>query len=522
MKTIKIVSTLVACITFTLTALAQSTPSYIPTNGLVGYWGFNDNANDESGNGNNGTINGATLTTDRFGNINKAYYFNGQSSITVNSTNQISNNINDELSISVWFKLDSYFNGITSDFSPLISKNGPYWHQYEIFVTSTAIGFWGPNIYQEQGINFQFNLNTWYNIIIVFKSGIIKYYLNSVLVGTNTVPVSSLQPSSNSVLEMGMDTVSQVEYLDGSLDDLGIWNRALTQEEIIQLYTSTPAPPTASAQTFCSTATVASIVATGTDLKWYANATGGTPLIPSDTLTTQTYYVSQTLNTIESDRTAVAVTVTSPLTTSAIRMVGATPAIPSVTIGTQTWTAKNLDVATYSDGTVIPQVQDATAWANLTTGAWCYYNNDPATGTTYGKLYNWYAVAGIHDNDPNTPNKKLAPTGYHVSSDSEWTTLTDYLGGAGVAGGKMKESGTTHWNSPNTDATNSSGFTGLPGEIRNYDGTFYSIGGIGYWWSSSEYRKTYAWIRYLSYDYGSANRNYGNKRFGFSVRCLRD
>ena len=196
--------------------------------------------------------------------------------------------------------------------------------------------------------------------------------------------------------------------------------------------------------------------------------------------------------------------------------------IPSITIGTQTWTTKNLDVATYSDGTVIPQVTDPTAWASLTTGAWCYYNNDSGTGTTYGKLYNWYAVAGIHDNDPNTPNKKLAPTGYHVPSDAEWSTLTTFLGGENVAGGKMKETGTAHWNSPNTDATNSSGFTGLPGGSRNFNGTFSIIGNYGNWWSSSEFNTPNAWSRYLSYVNGTAYRNSFSKKFGFSVRCLRD
>ncbi len=196
--------------------------------------------------------------------------------------------------------------------------------------------------------------------------------------------------------------------------------------------------------------------------------------------------------------------------------------IPSVNIGTQTWTTKNLDVATYSDGTVIPQVTDPTAWANLTTGAWCYYNNDPATGTTYGKLYNWYAVAGIHDTDPNTPNKKLAPTGYHIPSDVEWTTLITYLGGESVAGGKMKFTGTSLWFSPNTEATNSSGFTGLPGGYRYFYGSFLNLGFYGYWWSSSERDTTYAWNRALDYYNGSATRNYHSKKIGFSVRCLRD
>ena len=197
-------------------------------------------------------------------------------------------------------------------------------------------------------------------------------------------------------------------------------------------------------------------------------------------------------------------------------------AMPNVTIGTQVWTTKNLDVTTYRDGTPIPEVKDAGAWANLTTGAWCYYENSTANGTTYGKLYNWYAVAGIHDNDLNTPNKVLAPTGWHVPTDAEWTTLATCLGGEGVAGGKMKETGTAHWNSPNQDATNSSGFTGLPGGFRNNNGAFDSIGYYGYWWSSSESGTALVWSRYLNYGSGNANKLSDRKKNGFSVRCLRD
>ena len=197
-------------------------------------------------------------------------------------------------------------------------------------------------------------------------------------------------------------------------------------------------------------------------------------------------------------------------------------AIPNVTIGTQVWTTKNLDVAAYRDGTPIPEVKDATAWTNLTTGAWCYYENSTANGTIYGKLYNWYAVAGIHDNDPNTPNKVLAPTGWHVPSDTEWTTLTDFLGGESVAGEKMKATGTALWTSPNTGATNSSGFTGLPGGYRYYYGPFDDIGNYGIWWSSTEVDAATAWFRRLDYHGGYAFRNYFNKIGGFSVRCLRD
>jgi uncharacterized protein (TIGR02145 family) len=200
-----------------------------------------------------------------------------------------------------------------------------------------------------------------------------------------------------------------------------------------------------------------------------------------------------------------------------------TPNIPSVTIGNQIWTNKNLDVSTYRDGTVIPKVEDDGAWANLTTGAYSYYNNDSTTyAAIYGKLYNWYAVAGIHDNDPNTANKTLAPEGWHVPTDVEWTTLSTYLGGEGVAGGKMKEVGVSHWFYPNGGATNESGFSGLPGGIRYYNGTFYYIGSNGYWWSSTEVSASNAWSRYLDVSYGNVTRYGSHKGSGFSVRCLRD
>jgi uncharacterized protein (TIGR02145 family) len=181
---------------------------------------------------------------------------------------------------------------------------------------------------------------------------------------------------------------------------------------------------------------------------------------------------------------------------------------------------KNLDVSIYKNGDTIPQVTDPEAWASLTNGAWCYYNNDSSQNATYGKLYNWYAVA-----DP----RGLAPAGYHIPSDAEWTTLVIGLGGdqvSGDEGGKMKETGTTHWTTPNTGATNSSGFAGLPGgnRIANApNGPFYDFGDSGYWWSSTESSPANAWYRYLISSVVTITRdNNYNKNYGFSVRCLRD
>jgi uncharacterized protein (TIGR02145 family) len=185
----------------------------------------------------------------------------------------------------------------------------------------------------------------------------------------------------------------------------------------------------------------------------------------------------------------------------------------TVVIGTQTWMLENLKVTHYRNGDAIPNVTDGAEWIGLLTGAYCDYDNTPDNSTTYGKLYNWYAV-----ND----SRNLCPSGWHVPTDTEWTTLTDYLGGIDVAGGKMKETGTTHWNTPNTGATNESGFTALPGGGRNYYGTFDVIYDNGGWWSVTSDDLTHAWSRYVYYLDETVTRNNNTKTSGWSVRCIKD
>jgi uncharacterized protein (TIGR02145 family) len=184
----------------------------------------------------------------------------------------------------------------------------------------------------------------------------------------------------------------------------------------------------------------------------------------------------------------------------------------TVTISNQDWMTKNLDVSTYRNGDEIPQVIDPMEWSNLTTGAWCYYENKSENGVTYGKLYNWYAV-----NDP----RGLAPVGYHIPSKEEWTTLIVNLGGKSKAGGKMKEAGSVHWESPNEGANNKSGFGGLPGGYRNSD-AFYFIGNAGYCWSSTDKSETEAYTYYLVCNDNHVYRGNNNKGSGFSVRCKKD
>ena len=189
----------------------------------------------------------------------------------------------------------------------------------------------------------------------------------------------------------------------------------------------------------------------------------------------------------------------------------------TVTIGTQQWMAENLKVTKYNDGTALNIIGNTLLQDN-TTGAWSYCNNDVANNTKYGKLYNWCAVSKTSNG-----NKNICPTGWHVPTDAEWTVLTDYLGGSSVAGGKMKEVGTTSWLSPNTEATNTSLFTGLPSGNRE-SGDYYGIGSGGCWWSSTESSSTSssAWSRTLDYSNGNASSYNFNKNNGLSVRCIKD
>ena len=184
----------------------------------------------------------------------------------------------------------------------------------------------------------------------------------------------------------------------------------------------------------------------------------------------------------------------------------------SVIIGYQEWMAENLNVSCYRNGDTIPQVQSFEEWRNLTTGAWCYYGNDSENGLIYGKLYNWFAV-----ND----SRGLAPEGWHIPNDAEWTVLVYYLRGDSIAGGKMKA--TYLWDRPNIGATNESGFSALPGGFRNFYGDFDYIGRDGCFWSSSEQGNLCAWYRIIiNYREEIFRFIYFNKKDGISVRCVKN
>ena len=189
----------------------------------------------------------------------------------------------------------------------------------------------------------------------------------------------------------------------------------------------------------------------------------------------------------------------------------------SITIGSQVWDTKNLDVATFRNGDTIREARTDEEWtASGKNGepAWCYYENSPANGAKYGKLYNWYAVS-----DP----RGLCPAGWHVPEEAEWAALIDHLGDESVAGTKMKSA--TGWREfikKSIGGSDESGFMGLPGGDRYIDGSFYRIGVGGFWWSKSEVRSGNASYCFLYYNSAKVKFDSDSNRRGLSVRCLRD
>jgi uncharacterized protein (TIGR02145 family) len=200
--------------------------------------------------------------------------------------------------------------------------------------------------------------------------------------------------------------------------------------------------------------------------------------------------------------------------------------LQGVTIGSQIWSAKNLDVTQYLNGDPIPQVSNPLEWETLTTGAWCWYDNDSVTyASVYGKLYNWYAVMD---------SRGLAPDGWRVPLESDWNKLIISIDPNAdtscpasctqsiFAGGELKETGLSHWFNPNNGANNSTGFTALPGGGRDVDGSYFYLGNYGHWWSAGSYNESDAFIRTISYSGSSIKKGVSYKKLGYSVRVVKN
>ena len=431
----------------------------LPEDGLILFFPFDGTANDESGYGNDGTVTGALLTTDRFGNPDQAYDFNGTSDIIEVADDASLNPAT--ISISCWIfrkgEGDGYFDGIVSKYNMGVQGYLVAMNEF------SNAGFW---IRSNTGENFRViesntpvPFNKWMHITATFGSGKMKMYIDGQL-QSEIVTDAILINNSNS-LTIGRYAAGALpinnSYFKGAIDDIRIYNRELSETEIRQLYHE-----------------------------------GGYPFNVTD-------INGNSYNTIK--------------------------------IGTQTWMAENLKSTKYSNGDLIPNITDNGQWQIIGMGAWRYYLDDEGNDDIYGKLYNWQAVAD---------ERHICPVGWHIPSDDEWnilelylgmdpseSTLTGWRGGSSDVGGKMKASGTDIWSTPNTGATNESGFSALPGGRYNNDGTFIFQGSEGTWWSSTLFTpdSNLAWLRILNYDNNGSLRGYPQGHMtggGFSVRCIKD
>jgi uncharacterized protein (TIGR02145 family) len=547
---------------------SQSVPSYVPTNGLVGWWGFNGNAQDGSGNGNHGTVNGATLTTDRFGNQNSAYNFDGVDDwIQVDDHTTLRPN---HITISAWI----YVN--TPTINPIVTKTrignpfGPDGgEQYCIFQSpynyqNTAGSFQikrnggcqngGVGWYRIFQTNLPFSTGQWQHIVGTYDGDTMKLYNNGLLSGFQVPPSGPIDNCSNGTFNIGRGWVNY-DFYNGKMDNLGMWNRALTPQEITNLYNSQLPTQTSLCLPTITTTSPSSVgvdtVVIGGDisndggssivLRGICYSTSPNPnmgnqrtedgsgigsfnTILRGLISSTTYYArsyAKNSNGVVVYGNEVSFTTTASL--PGVRCPG-TPTVTdidgnvynTVQIGNQCWTQSNLKVTRYRNGDSIIAGLSNSLWQGMFSGAYSIYNNDSINDSLFGKLYNFYSVSD---------SRGLCPTGWHVSTDAEWNALEYYVGinPANALKSTLLQPNPGGWLSPNNGANNSSGFYGLPGGIRGGgNGSFSFSLSHGFWWSPSMSSSARSLGRVIRNVDQNVSRTSFTSTDGFSVRCLQN
>jgi uncharacterized protein (TIGR02145 family) len=526
------------------------TPSNIPTDGLVAYYPFNGNANDESGNGNHGTATDATLTYDRFDNENSAYSFDGDGDYIVSTSNVGVGQTT--LTFSFWAKTeygskrmaalsqdcgtdcDNAFGLVLNKFlnSAVVCDDG------HMGTSPQSFGYAQPSHYAT--VRTTTANNGWNNYVLIvgadgdYSFNNFRFYVNGIEQITNcdhNWGNSQWQFNFPDYRLMIGNKPNSIEgYFHGEIDDVAIWNRALTIEEINTTFGAT--------ETENNIQNIEQVLTQGNDangiqLKGIADPTEAQDAVTKNYAETQFYSQSEVdvlianlqnqIDDLDSDNDY-----------------GCSP-FTVLVYGTQEWSGVNACNITYRDGTPIPQVTEYDEWAALTTGAWAYYDNDP----TKPRLYNWYAVMGIYDEASlldASLRKEFAPEGWHVPSDAEWTTLEEHLIANGynydgtTTGNKIAKAiaSTTGWVSTtssdgvpcnNQGTNNSSGFNAYPEGNINFVGSqnaYSNEGSYTFFWSSTDNGVTGASSRTLGYNYNYLRNIPNNKKEGFSVRFVRD
>jgi uncharacterized protein (TIGR02145 family) len=547
-------------------SICNPIPSYVPTNGLVGWWGFNGNALDGSGNGNHGTVNGATLITDRFGNQNGAYSFDGVNS-SINVINSSTLQTPNSITINLWMS----FSGIQQSNSRLISKGwSPMGFELHRDLTfNNKIRFGGAYNGNGYGPLSQtiFNDSVWY-MITALDNGSVKYLFVNGVLEDSLVHNYGVIPTSQASLFFGRNSQIATDFLNGKLDDIGIWNRAITPQEITNLYNSQLPTQTSLCLPSITTNVPTSIGIDSVIVGGNITNDGGSSIVlrgvcysttPNPNMgnmrtedgsgvgsfstilrnlnPSTTYYVRS-----YAKNTNGVVVYGDEVTFTTLPLLGQPcPGTPTVTdidgnvyntvkIGNQCWTQSNLKVSRFRNGDSILTGFSNNDWYNLFyTPAYSIYNNDAQNNLIFGKLYNHVSVRD---------SREICPTGWHVPTDTEWNVLVKFLDSdadtscnncvqSPIAGGALKSTSIfpiqSGWMSPNTGATNSSGFFGTPGGMRDgHTGTFNDLGNVAFWWTSSSSHAGHP-ARVVLHNGANVNKG-GNFHglYGFSVRCLKD
>ena len=519
----------------TLSALCAASfaqlPDYVPTEGLVGWWPFAGDAQDQSGNGHDGVVDGAALTTDRFGNANSAYFFDGVDDLiqTNIAFSQLSNSAG--LSGTAWIKLgsaESFFgHTIISNHAP---SNTQFWFglvgsESEEDEAKLSVGYKATNAgFQNKTCSTHpIEVGTWTHVGFSISTDFIRFYINGQLIDQQTSNFEALGQESVNVPDVkmgqGNPTNGFRQDFDGSIDEVGLWTNALSDGEFLQLFTAllngSECADTSNACGYCLEGT-----------KWDESLQGCVPDNPSDLnrdgcVDVQDFmgHLSAFGDGCNGNPQTFIWQCGDPLEYQGYNY-------NTVQIGEQCWFSENLRAENYANGDAILDELDDNTWSYTQEGATTIYGADegcqevfPAYDACdpvvslafFGRLYNWFAV-----NDA----RKLCPTGWSIPSNND---VDDLLLHFPDASGLKSTDG---WKNEG-NGTNASGYNGWPGGVRYQenttpDGEYGSAGSDGHWWTSTESGGSSAFDWYMSYDTSVVGRQAYPKNFGFSIRCIID
>jgi uncharacterized protein (TIGR02145 family) len=516
------------------------------TRGLIAYFPFNGNTYDESGYNHEAMIFRPMLTDDRFGNDSGAYKFEGETGDGPSCFSTAINPLwNDQLSISFWFKPKENQNTF-SDLQGIISFN--YEGILKIYYDhgNLVIELKDQNshnyIYKKP---IEFDSDTWYYMYLSCQSAShILLKINDTTSDLGAAPNSLLKSVSllSSVMNYNISSSNTNSLFKGKMDDIRIYNRVLTESEIHALYKegfeSNPFPVLSikpvgniSKQSAVSECLITSDGGSPVTIRGFCwdtlpdpdtnnhsircgVGTGNfsytlTNLIPNTTYYIKAFAVNDRGIAFSYQR--VFCTLPDKVYEEVTDIEG--NIYKTIRIGDQNWLAENLRTSTLNDSSPIRLIANSGDWRSEldTTPAYCWFNYDEKTFKfPYGGLYNWHTV--------NT--YKLCPTGWHIPNDADWDELANSLGGADVAGGKLKESGISHWLLPNTGATNESGFSGLPVSLAEPGSAFFPLGSYGAWWSATDGSIRLGSVRSTSRDSSNLEKWFSSKYKELSVRCV--